>query len=204
SATSALHNEFPGRAGCRDSPPCAGCAECDEFPGRAGCRDSPPCAGCADCIVLLCPVARPRRPAPSPGPVARPRRPAPSPGPVARGCRPWLSPVAVARGCRPWLSPVAVELLPVKFSEFHLTSQICIVCLQCYGKQTTKQGETKMMKETILRDALHNLAEGTGAGSEYCKGLVVGVVAALMAESGRPYSAIIRVVPVAFCDDLIG
>src|SRR5208282_4218845 len=42
------------------------------------------------------------------GPVARPRRPAPSPVTVARGCRPWLSPVAVARGCRPWLSPVAV------------------------------------------------------------------------------------------------
>ncbi len=76
---------------------------------------------------------------------------------------------------------------------------------------------TIKMKEVILRDALYNLAEGTGAGSEYCKGLVVGVVAALMAESGRPYSAIIRVVrdalpetvredcvPVAFYDDLIG
>ena len=139
----------------------------------------------------------------------RPVGPVVTRGPTRRG--------PVARPRRPWLSPVAVELLPVKFSEFHLTSQICIVCLQCYGKQTTKQGETKMMKETILRDALHNLAEGTGAGCEYCKGLVVGVVAALMAESGRPYSAIIRAVrdalpetvredcvPVAFYDDLIG
>jgi hypothetical protein len=69
------------------------------------------------------------------------------------------------------------------------------------------KGFTIMMKEMLLRDVLYNLAEGTGAGSEYCKGLVVGVVSALMAESGRPYSAIIRVVrdalPVGFRADCL-
>ena len=74
-----------------------------------------------------------------------------------------------------------------------------------------------MMNETILRDALYNLTARSGASADYCKGLVVGVVAALMAESGRPYSAVVRDVrallpvgfradclPEAFSADLIG
>ena len=121
------------------------------------------------------PVARPRRPAPSPGPVARPRRPAPSPGPVARGCRPWLSPVAVARGCRvaprrpaPSPGPVARPRRPAPSPgpvarprgcrvaprgcrpEFCLTSFFCIVCLQCYGKQTIL---ARVLIMTIVRKA---------------------------------------------------
>ena len=49
-----------------------------------------------------------------------------------------------------------------------------------------------MINVTILRDALYNLTARSGASADYCQGLIVGVVAALMAETGRPYAAIIR------------
>lgn len=37
------------------------------------------------------------------------------------------------------------------------------------------------MNKTLLKDALYNLASDSGASNEYCKGLVVGIVSALMA-----------------------
>lgn len=38
------------------------------------------------------------------------------------------------------------------------------------------------MKETILKDALYNLTPGSGAKTDYCRGLIIGIVSALMAQ----------------------
>ena len=50
-----------------------------------------------------------------------------------------------------------------------------------------------MIIGTMLKDALHNLDGASGASDEYCKGLVVGVVATLMA-AGMTYPRAIALV----------
>lgn len=55
------------------------------------------------------------------------------------------------------------------------------------------------MNTTILRDALYNLAPKSGAGPDYCKGLVVGIVAGLMA-TGVSYGAAVLIVRDALPD----
>jgi len=51
----------------------------------------------------------------------------------------------------------------------------------------------KLSKETLLKDALYNLAPRSGASLDYCTGLVVGVVSTLMAEGMSFGDAIVLV-----------
>jgi len=46
----------------------------------------------------------------------------------------------------------------------------------------------------ILKDALHNVCVESGASDDYSRGLVVGVVSALMAASGKSYDEVTLVV----------
>jgi hypothetical protein len=48
------------------------------------------------------------------------------------------------------------------------------------------------IKQVRLREVLYNTAPKSGATPDYCHGLIVGVVAALMAETGKLYETVIR------------
>lgn len=67
-----------------------------------------------------------------------------------------------------------------------------------------------------IRDVLHNTAPHTGASPDYCHGMIVGVVSALMQERQCLYDTAIRIVagslpdnyrpeclPQAFKDDIV-
>lgn len=45
----------------------------------------------------------------------------------------------------------------------------------------------------LLADALHNLHKDSGASLQYCKGMVIGIISALMYE-GRTYSECISLI----------
>ena len=47
-------------------------------------------------------------------------------------------------------------------------------------------------RQVMLRDALYNLSPESGASPEYCRGLVVGLVAGMMATTGYEYATVIR------------
>jgi hypothetical protein len=47
-----------------------------------------------------------------------------------------------------------------------------------------------MIRPNLLTDALVNVCRDSGASDDYSRGLVVGVVAALMAETGRPFDRV--------------
>jgi hypothetical protein len=47
---------------------------------------------------------------------------------------------------------------------------------------------------TILKDALHNVCVESGASDDYSRGLVVGVVSALMAVTGWSFSDVSLIV----------
>ena len=46
----------------------------------------------------------------------------------------------------------------------------------------------------ILKDALHNVCAESGASDDYSRGLVVGVVSALMAATGMSYNDVVLIV----------
>ena len=51
------------------------------------------------------------------------------------------------------------------------------------------------MKNTVLlRDALCNLRGDSGASDDYCRGLVVGLVAGIMAATGKDYNEVFPVI----------
>jgi hypothetical protein len=49
-----------------------------------------------------------------------------------------------------------------------------------------------MIRPNLLADALFNVRRESGASDDYAHGLVVGVVSALMAETGRPFERVWR------------
>jgi hypothetical protein len=55
----------------------------------------------------------------------------------------------------------------------------------------------QLKNPTALKDTLHNLASDSGASTDYCTGIVVGVVGALMA-TGKSYSDAISIVAANF------
>ncbi len=52
----------------------------------------------------------------------------------------------------------------------------------------------KIKNEVTLKDALFNLTMRSGASDEYCKGLVIGIVSAVLAISGCSFEAAFTVV----------
>jgi len=42
----------------------------------------------------------------------------------------------------------------------------------------------RVYKPALLKDALYNLMDNSGASDDYCKGLVVGMVSVIMAITG--------------------
>jgi len=59
--------------------------------------------------------------------------------------------------------------------------------------------------ETLLADALYNVHENSGASDDYSRGVVLGVVSALMAVSGDDFKDIVPIVakhlPINYKDD---
>jgi hypothetical protein len=73
----------------------------------------------------------------------------------------------------------------------------------------------KLKFPTVAADALYNVREDSGASDDYSRGLVVGLVAGLMAATGKTYADVAPIVadlmpdgilwsrlPEAFRDDL--
>jgi hypothetical protein len=52
----------------------------------------------------------------------------------------------------------------------------------------------KLKFPTVAADALYNVHEDSGASADYSRGLVVGVVAGMMAVTGKAYADVIPVV----------
>ena len=51
----------------------------------------------------------------------------------------------------------------------------------------------KIKNGIVLKDALHNLASNSGATTDYCTGLTVGIVSALMAVGFTFQDALLQV-----------
>jgi len=50
-----------------------------------------------------------------------------------------------------------------------------------------------MKNPNLLADALYNLCVRSGASDDYAKGLVVGAMSALMAETGKDYGELVPI-----------
>ncbi len=63
----------------------------------------------------------------------------------------------------------------------------------------------RLVCPNILGDALHNVHTSSGASDDYAKGIVIGALSALMAESGADFREIFPVIvehlPVSFRPD---
>lgn len=63
----------------------------------------------------------------------------------------------------------------------------------------------RLKHPNLLADALYNVHTSSGASDDYAKGLVVGAMSALMAESGADFREIIPVIvehlPISFRPD---
>jgi len=51
-----------------------------------------------------------------------------------------------------------------------------------------------MLYPILIRDALNNLAPRSGSSPEYNRGIIVGIVAALMADGSTFYTAIQKII----------